>query len=77
MICFLLGRVGSLPVLREYFLVGLGATICYFCGSLFFPLISFFEKLVYHLLIWKKKVAYQQSIGFGFKRESHMINGIL
>jgi len=73
-ICLLLGWVGSLPVLREYFLVGLIGTICYFIWFAALPILSSFEFGIYltykpdsskKVSFWKKIKSFFKSVGHG------------
>ncbi len=55
-VCFLLGWIGSLPVISPFLEIGQLVTFCYFFILLvLFPLIGFFEKSIYDVYVKIKK----------------------
>jgi ubiquinol-cytochrome c reductase cytochrome b subunit len=53
-ICFLLGWIGSLPVISPFLEIGQLVTFLYFFILLvIFPLIGFFEKVIYNTYIYR------------------------
>jgi ubiquinol-cytochrome c reductase cytochrome b subunit len=63
-VCFLLGWIGSLPVISPFLEIGQVVTFFYFFTLLvLFPLIGFFEKLIYNTYIYRhNKKAYANKI---------------
>jgi len=52
--CFLLGWIGSLPIMTPYFEIGLASTILFFIYFFFlFPLVGNIEKLIFHLYSYR------------------------
>jgi hypothetical protein len=57
MICFLLGWIGSLPVMSPFFEIGQLVTFFYFFYFFcIFPFTGLVEKIIYHLLSLRSQV---------------------
>lgn len=50
-ICFLLGWIGSLPVMTPYFEIGQIVTFLFFFFFIIFAFIGLLEKIIYHIYI--------------------------
>lgn len=50
-ICFLLGWIGSLPIMSPYFEIGQLVTFSYFFFFVLFAFLGSLEKIIYHLYI--------------------------